>query len=153
MTQHQYQVGGSLKVKSPTYVYRQADDQLYKALKRREFCSIFNSRQMGKSSLLVRTKHRLQQSGFKCTSVDLSIIGSEKVTALQWYKGKLQVKNRIYAEVFNLEWVESKSMPAFLLCSSTRDLSEVLKESCHETPIPSPQNFHQHNPLNHLKPI
>jgi WD40 repeat protein len=42
---------------------------------------------MGKSSLLVRTKHRLQQDGFRCASVDLSVVGSEQITPLQWYKG------------------------------------------------------------------
>ncbi|MDJ0534097.1 MAG: AAA-like domain-containing protein [Xenococcaceae cyanobacterium MO_207.B15] len=87
MGQDQYQVGGSLKATSSTYVYRKADFQLYEALKEGKFCYIFNSRQMGKSSLLVRTKHRLQQEGFKCTTVDLSVIGSEEITLLQWYKG------------------------------------------------------------------
>ena len=38
-------------------------------------------------SLLVKTKDRLQQEGCKCTSVDLSVIGSEEITPLQWYKG------------------------------------------------------------------
>ena len=83
----QYQVGGSLTVDSSVYVYRQADFQLYEALKRGEFCYIFSSRQMGKSSLLVKTKDRLQRSGFQCTNLDLTIIGSEEVTPLQWYKG------------------------------------------------------------------
>ena len=55
-----YQIGGTLRVTSPIYVFRQADSQIYEALKRGEFCYIFNSRQMGKSSLLVKTKYRLQ---------------------------------------------------------------------------------------------
>lgn len=42
---------------------------------------------MGKSSLLVRTMHRLQQEGFKCTIVYLTNIGSENITPAQWYKG------------------------------------------------------------------
>uniref|UniRef100_UPI0016AED58A AAA-like domain-containing protein n=1 Tax=Brasilonema sp. UFV-L1 TaxID=2234130 RepID=UPI0016AED58A len=84
---YRYQVGGSLNVDTPTYVERQADLQLYQALKQGDFCYIFNSRQMGKSSLLVRTKHRLQQEGFKCAAVDLSVIGSENITVQQWYKG------------------------------------------------------------------
>ena len=87
MIQDRYQVGGSLAIDSSTYVFRQADERLYEALKRGEFCYIFNCRQMGKSSLLVKTKHRLQQEGCQCTSVDLSIIGSEEITPLQWYKG------------------------------------------------------------------
>jgi len=82
-----YQVGGSLKNNAPSYIERQADSQLYNALKQGEFCYVLNSRQMGKSSLLVRTLHRLQQEGYKCASIDMTSIGSDETTLQQWYKG------------------------------------------------------------------
>jgi adenylate cyclase len=87
MTDYQYQVGGSLTTNAPSYVTRQADAQLYEALQRGEFCYVLNSRQMGKSSLLVRTMHRLQADGYRCTTLDMTNIGSENITPLQWYKG------------------------------------------------------------------
>lgn len=82
-----YKIGGTLTGDAPSYVERQSDTQLYDALKQGEFCYVLSSRQMGKSSLMVRTKNRLQQEGFKCATVDMTNIGSENITPLQWYKG------------------------------------------------------------------
>jgi WD40 repeat protein len=82
-----YQIGGSLSNDAPTYIVREADSELYQALKAAEFCYILNSRQMGKSSILVRTRHILQQEEFKCTTIDMTRIGSENITLSQWYKG------------------------------------------------------------------
>jgi WD40 repeat protein len=87
MVSIQYKVGGSLQNDDPTYVVRRADKQLYTALKSGEFCYVFNARQMGKSSLLVRAKHLLEEEGYLCTSVDMTRIGSQHITPLQWYKG------------------------------------------------------------------
>jgi hypothetical protein len=83
---YQYQVGGSLQVNASSYIVRQADFVLYQSLLEGEFCYVLNSRQVGKSSLRVHTRHRLQQEGFACASIDLSSIGSDNITPQQWYK-------------------------------------------------------------------
>lgn len=84
-----YQVGGTLNATDPTYVERQTDIDLLEALIAGQFCYVLNSRQMGKSSLMVRTKYRLQQAGHRCAMVDLTSIGSKRITPVQWYKGLL----------------------------------------------------------------
>ena len=81
-----YQVGGSLNLNSSFYVTRAADEQLYKALLRGEFCYVFNCRQMGKSSLRVRVQERLRQQGYACVSLDMTNIGSPKISPSQWYQ-------------------------------------------------------------------
>ena len=67
-----YQVGGSLAVDAISYVKRKADSQLYDLLLVGDYCYIFNSRQMGKSSLLVQTFYRLRQKGYRCAIIDLT---------------------------------------------------------------------------------
>lgn len=93
---YQYQIGGSLAVDAVSYVARSADWELYDRLLKGDYCYIFNSRQMGKSSLLVQTFHRLKQEGYLCAIIDLTSIGSEQITPLQWYKGLVA---QVYTEL------------------------------------------------------
>ncbi|NES83951.1 MAG: hypothetical protein F6K10_22470 [Moorea sp. SIO2B7] len=81
-----YQYGGALPLEATTYVTRQADNDLYRDLKAGKFCYVLNSRQMGKSSLLVRTMKRLQEEGVHCAFIDLTLIGSENVSVDGWYQ-------------------------------------------------------------------
>ncbi len=79
-----YKFGGSLPANAPTYVVRQADEDLAKYLHAGELCYILNSRQMGKSSLKLRTMQRLQAEGVMCAEIDLAGIGAG-VNEEQWY--------------------------------------------------------------------
>ena len=81
-----FKVGGSLRYGHPTYIVRQADRDIFEALQQKEFCYVLNSRQMGKSSLRVRTMKTLVKEGFKCVAIDLGILG-RFATAEQWYGG------------------------------------------------------------------
>ena len=84
-----YVVGGTMAPGSPSYIARAADDELYAAVLSSEFCYVLTARQMGKSSLMARTVHRLRGIGVDSAVVDLTQIGGAKsgITPEQWYYG------------------------------------------------------------------
>jgi serine/threonine protein kinase len=82
----EYQVGGSLGYNNKTYIERTADKEIFKYLKKGVLCYIFNSRQMGKSSLRVRTAEKLKSEGFVCIYINISDMGTHNVTSDMWYK-------------------------------------------------------------------
>ncbi len=82
-----YKVGGSLSSNHPSYVERQADKELYQCLTNGDFCCVFNSRQMGKSSLRVQIRNKLEHEGIRCTSIDMTTIGSSDYPIESFYAG------------------------------------------------------------------
>jgi CHASE2 domain-containing sensor protein len=106
---YKYQPGGSLPPDAPTYIVREADHELYNTLLAGEYCHVLNSRQMGKSSLRIRTMCKLQAQNIDCVEIELSGIGSQQITASQWYGGIIQeLISGLELQVNRRRWLQER---------------------------------------------
>ncbi|HEX3046917.1 MAG TPA: AAA-like domain-containing protein [Bacillota bacterium] len=124
-----YKTGGTLDYNHPSYIERTADQELYEKLKQGEFCYILTSRQMGKSSLMVRTALRLRGEGESVVTIDLTSFGNT-LEREQWYDSilsrigqQLQLESELEDFWFNHErlspfqrWMEAISRVVLPKC-------------------------------------
>ncbi|AIE86618.1 AAA-like domain-containing protein [Fimbriimonas ginsengisoli] len=83
-----FEPGGTLPPGSASYVMRRADEETTAALLSSEFVFILDSRQKGKSSLIVRSLERLHERGITTLRIDLQRLGTN-LQPEQWYAGLL----------------------------------------------------------------
>jgi LysM repeat protein/tetratricopeptide (TPR) repeat protein len=104
--------GGTLRAETPSYVKRPADDELFNSLLNREYCYILTPRQMGKSSLMIRTSQRLKEENIKTAIVDIQGIGTDKIK--EWYASLLsQIRRGLRLKVDIDEWMKQKSIVGY----------------------------------------
>jgi CheY-like chemotaxis protein len=107
----EFYTSGTLRHDAACYVEREADRALIAGLRRGELCYILTSRQMGKSSLMARTSHRLAAEGVRVATVDLTALG-QNLTVEQWYDGLLsRIGRRLGLEdVLDDFWLEHERL-------------------------------------------
>ncbi len=112
-----YVVGGTMRPDAPSYVERDADQELFEHARTGDFCYVLTARQVGKSSLMIRTAKRLQQEeGVRTAIVDLTQIGTapDGTSADQWYYGIAEVIVEELGLDVDLDtwWDQRKQLPA-----------------------------------------
>jgi formylglycine-generating enzyme required for sulfatase activity len=81
-----FTVGGTVQAGGGIYLPRPADDELLAHCLAGDFCYVLTARQMGKSSLMVRTAERLREQERQAVIIDLTRLGTS-LQAEQWYLG------------------------------------------------------------------
>jgi WD40 repeat protein/ABC-type oligopeptide transport system substrate-binding subunit len=104
-----YTVGGTVQADKQLYLTRKADEELLAMCRAGTFAYILAPRQIGKSSLLVRTSRRLNEEGVRSVIIDLTQLGTQ-VTAEAWYLGLLAIiEDQLMLDTDVLQWWRSRS--------------------------------------------
>lgn len=88
------QVGGTLNPRRHVYIERSEDAELLRLLLVGEYVNVLTSRQMGKSSLMVKTMLALRARNVRTASIDLAadLTGAEDVET--WFRGLISRLSR-----------------------------------------------------------
>lgn len=102
-------VGGTMKKDARSYVARPADEELFNMTLKGDYSNVLTARQMGKSSLMIRTAERLRSRGVRTVIIDLTAIGSE-ATASEWYFGLVtRLAQQLQLQTDEIKWWRARS--------------------------------------------
>jgi hypothetical protein len=105
-----FQAGGILKPDSPSYIEREADEELFRLVRAGEYCNVLAARQTGKSSLIVRTQQQLRREGVRTALVDLTAIGSQEFTAEEWFFSLIsEISSMLELKTDQYDWWQKRS--------------------------------------------
>lgn len=103
-----FTAGGTLRYDAPSYVERPADAVLRQQVKDGKLCYVLTTRQMGKSSLMNRLGHDLQDEGVCTAIIDLTTIGTAEIET--WYLSLLDdLQTQLDLETDAEAWWELQS--------------------------------------------
>ncbi|MBD1996136.1 AAA-like domain-containing protein [Leptolyngbya sp. FACHB-541] len=105
-----YTVGGTVQTNEQgLYLPRPADEELLTLCRQSDFAYVLTPRQMGKSSLMIRTAEALLEEGRQAVIIDLTQIGTQ-VSVDEWYRGLLTViADQLELRVRVSDWWQSHS--------------------------------------------
>lgn len=108
-----YTFEGTVQAGGGFYLTRQADDELLNLCRQSTFAYTLTARQMGKSSLMVRTADRLAKENIRSVLIDLTQIGAH-ATPEQWYLGLLAViEDQLALDAGAVEWWKANGRLSF----------------------------------------
>ncbi|MFC2055774.1 AAA-like domain-containing protein, partial [Chloroflexota bacterium] len=123
-----FKVGGTLSLEAGSYIKRPADEELLQLTLTGEYCNVLTARQMGKSSLMVRTAQSLKHQGVRTVIIDLTAIGTT-LSPSEWYFGMLNRLSKDLALDVDLEtWWEAHSQQSLVQRFSDFLRSVVLEQ-------------------------
>jgi AAA-like domain/WD domain, G-beta repeat len=121
-----YTVGGTVQSNDQgVYIARQADTELLQLCRDATFAYVLTPRQMGKSSLMIRTAEQLIEEGIQSVIIDLTQIGTQ-LTADEWYSDFLDlVASQLTLATDVKQWWQAHSQSGITL-RLTRFFQEVV---------------------------
>jgi formylglycine-generating enzyme required for sulfatase activity len=127
-----FTVGGTVQAGGGIYLARKADDELFEHCLVGNFCYVLTARQMGKSSLMVRTAERLNARDTRTVILDLTRLGT-RLRSEQWYLGLVdELVEQLDLEIDYAAWWQS-----YAHLGNTQRLSRFLREIALEALTPA----------------
>ncbi|MEO0519902.1 MAG: AAA-like domain-containing protein [Cyanobacteria bacterium P01_A01_bin.116] len=121
-----YTVGGTVQAnEGGLYISRRADGELLQLCEAAKFAYVLTPRQMGKSSLMIRTAEQLIDAGKQAVIVDLTQLGTQ-LSADEWYSDFLDlVASQLMLSVDVKQWWRESNQSGLTL-RLTRFFQEVV---------------------------